>query len=59
MADKKKVRRRRIPSGQEMDRQYDEVHEEPGGDEPATPERQRRDKQHELDAYAEELKGPD
>ena len=59
MADEKKLTSQHNPTGQELDRQYDELHEEHDADELPTPEEQRQEKDQELDAYAEDLKDPD
>lgn len=56
MTDEKKIVTQRKPTGQEMDRQYDELHEEPNADEFPTPKEEQREKEQELDAYAEFLK---
>jgi hypothetical protein len=59
MADKQRVTRPHKPTGQEMDRQYDELHEEHDADQLPTPEEQRQEKEQALEDYAEDLKDPD
>ena len=59
MADEKKLTSQHNPIGQELDRQYDELHEEPDADELPTPEEQRQEKEQELEDYTDDLKDPD
>jgi hypothetical protein len=47
------------PTGQELDRQYDDLHEEHDADALPTPEERRREREQELADYAEDLKDPD
>jgi hypothetical protein len=59
MTDDQNLTRPHPPTGQELDRQYDLLHEEHDGDEPATPEGQRHVREQEIDDYTEDLKDPD
>ncbi len=59
MANEKKQTRQHKPTEQELDRQYDEVHEEHVADEFPTPEEQEQEKEQILEDYAEDLKEPD
>jgi len=59
MANEKKVTRQHKPTGQELDRQYDELHEEYEANENSKPEEQEQAKEQILDDYAEDLKDPD
>jgi hypothetical protein len=59
MTNEKKASAQRKPTGQEMDQQYDVLHEELDADTYSTPQQQRQEKQQELEAYAEDLKDPD
>jgi hypothetical protein len=47
------------PTGQELDRQYDELHEEHDADDLSTPEEQQQQKEQVLEDYIEDLKDPD
>ncbi len=59
MVHEQKVPGQHKPTGQELDRQYDELHERHDADELPTPEEQRHEKEQEIEDYAEDLKDPD
>ena len=59
MTDEKKPITTHKPTGQEADRQYDELHEDHDADELPTPEEQRQEKEQILEDYAEDLHDPD
>jgi hypothetical protein len=59
MANENKFKWQHKPTGQELDRQYDELHQEHDADEIPTPEERRQEREQQLTDYAEDLKDPD
>jgi hypothetical protein len=59
MANEKKTTGQRKPTGQELDRDYDELHQKHDAEEFPTPDEQQHEKEQELEEYSEELKDPD
>jgi hypothetical protein len=59
MASMNDIPVRRPPTGQELDREYDELHEDHNADELPTPREEELEKEQELEDYADDLRDPD